>query len=107
MTEGRKDDAGKARIELWPPEAITALAEIMTFGAAKYGDRNWEKGMAWGRLYGAAMRHLWAWWKGEEADPESGRSHLYHAGCCIVFLIALEARKKGTDDRPGKRADHG
>lgn len=104
MTEGRKDDSGKERMELIPPEAMIALGEIMTFGAAKYGDRNWERGMAWGRLFGAAMRHLWAWWRRDETDPETGRSHLWHAFCCIAFLVALEERKHGTDDRPRGKA---
>ena len=65
----------------------------------KTGDRNWEKGMKWGRVYGALMRHLWAWWRGEKADPETGMSHLWHAGCCIAFLITYEQRGIGEDDR--------
>ena len=101
MSEGRKDDQGKPRMELLPPELLTATAEILTFGAQKYEDRNWEEGMAWSRPFGALMRHMWAWWRGEPADPETGKSHLWHASCCIAFLIAYEARGSGTDDRPG------
>jgi hypothetical protein len=33
-------------------------------------------------------------------DHESGRSHLAHAACCVLFLLAYERRKVGTDDRP-------
>lgn len=97
---GRKDDADKPRLELMPPEAMVALGDILTFGAKKYGDRNWERGMGWGRLFGAALRHLWAWWRRDAADPETGKSHLAHAACCIIFLIAYEERRVGTDDRP-------
>ncbi len=97
--EGRKDDAAKVRMDLFPPEAIEGISAVLTFGAAKYGDRNWERGMSWGRVFGALMRHMWAWWRGEQRDPETGMSHLWHAGCCIVFLIAYEARRTGTDDR--------
>ena len=100
MTEGRKDDAGKPRHELIPPEAVEALADVLTFGATKYGDRNWERGMAWSRVYGAAMRHAWAWWRGEKADPETGLSHLKHLLCCVAFLVAFEERGAGSDDRP-------
>lgn len=100
MSEGRKDDAAKVRMELLPPELIEATATVLTFGAKKYEDRNWEKGMKWGRVFGALMRHLWAWWRNEAADPETGYSHLWHAACCLAFLIAYEQRNVGEDDRP-------
>jgi Domain of unknown function (DUF5664) len=100
LTEGKKFDTGKVRYELLPPELLDSTAQILTFGAAKYGDRNWEAGMNWSRVFGALMRHMWAWWRGEGVDPESGKSHLWHAACCIAFLIAYEARQAGTDDRP-------
>ncbi|QPC43478.1 hypothetical protein HW532_12705 [Kaustia mangrovi] len=97
---GRKDDGGKLRMELIPPEVVEATAAVLTFGASKYEDRNWERGMKWGRVFGALMRHLWSWWRRERADPETGYSHLWHAACCIAFLIAYEARQCGEDDRP-------
>lgn len=100
MTEARKDDGEKARMELLPPEFIEATAIVLTFGARKYESRNWEKGMQWGRVFGALMRHMWAWWRGERGDPETGYSHLWHAACCIAFLIAYEQRNVGEDDRP-------
>jgi hypothetical protein len=98
--EGRKDDSGKMRMELLPPELLEGTAIVLGFGAKKYSDRNWEKGMKWGRVYGALMRHMWAWWRGEVADPETGYSHLWHAACCLSFLMAYEQRKIGEDDRP-------
>ena len=97
---GTKLDQGKARIDLAAPEMIFAMADILTFGAQKYGERNWEKGMAWGRLFGALMRHMWAWWAGEQIDAETGKSHLWHASCCLMFLVAYQQRKSATDDRP-------
>lgn len=100
MSEGRKDDGGKARHDLIPPELPDAVAQVLAFGAAKYAPRNWEKGMAWGRPFAALMRHMWAWWRGEKADPETGMSHLWHAACCITFLLSYEARGIGDDDRP-------
>lgn len=98
--EGRKDDGGKARYDLIPPEIEEAIAKGLAFGAAKYGERNWEKGMNWGRPFAALRRHMAAWWCGEANDPETGMSHLHHAACNIAFLIAFEQRKIGTDDRP-------
>jgi hypothetical protein len=97
--EGRKDDSEKIRLDLIPPELVFAVGSILTFGAVKYADRNWEKGMKWGRVFGALMRHMWAWWRGDTCDPETGKSHLWHAACCITFLIAYEERNIGEDDR--------
>jgi hypothetical protein len=57
--------------------------------------------MAYSRLYAATMRHMTAWWEGEKADPETGFSHLSHASCCALFLLAFELRGIGSDDRPG------
>lgn len=109
LSEGTKYDTGKVRIELLPGEFIYAVAKILTFGAEKYDDRNWELGMKWSRVYGALMRHLWAWWQGKgptnenfvfgETDEETGFSHLWHAGACLCFLITYEIRKTGEDDR--------
>ena len=99
-TSGHKDDQDKIRMELIPPELMTSVGDILTGGAKKYDDRNWEKGMKWSRVYGALLRHLNAWWGGEPQDPETGRSHLWHAACCITFLLTYEIRKIGEDDRP-------
>lgn len=98
--EGRKDDTGKLPYHLLPPELMEQVATVLEFGARKYEPRNWEKGMAWSRVFSALMRHMWAWWRGEPADPETGFSHLAHAGCCLAFLIAYEQRQTGVDDRP-------
>lgn len=98
--EGRKDDAAKAPHHLIAPEMQDALAAVLAFGAAKYAPRNWEKGMAWSRPFSAMLRHMWAWWRGEGTDAETGMSHLWHAACCVMFLIAYEARGTGNDDRP-------
>jgi hypothetical protein len=98
--EGRKDDGGKLPIHLLPTDALECITEVLDFGAKKYAPRNWEQGMAWSRVYRACIGHLWKWWRGVPADAETGKSHLWHAGCCILFLIAYEKRKVGSDDRP-------
>lgn len=98
--EGRKNDQEKNRLDLLPFDALEEVGQILTLGAAKYGVGNWRKGMAWHRLFGAALRHLWAWYRREETDPESGRSHLAHAACCVLFLLSYTLTKSGEDDRP-------
>ena len=99
-SEGRKDDSGKTPWHLMPPDALNQIAQVLEFGANKYGDRNWEKGMNWSRPFSALMRHMWAWWRGESRDPETGLSHLAHAGCCILFLLTYQGHATGKDDRP-------
>jgi hypothetical protein len=94
-----KYDGLKPRVDLIPSEVIFAMGEMFRHGADKYDDRNWEKGMKWSRVFGSTMRHLWAWWGGEDIDPESNKPHLYSAACCIAMLIAYRERKNGTDDR--------
>ena len=97
---GWKNDQEKVRTDLLPIDGLMEEAQVWTFGAKKYEPRNWEKGLAWSRPYGALLRHIWAWWSGEEFDPETGISHLAHASCCIRMLQCYRIRQVGEDDRP-------
>lgn len=96
-----KFDSGKPATDLLPFDALTEVAKVLTFGAKKYSRRNWEKGMGWGRLIAAGLRHVFAFMGGEDIDPESGLPHLAHANCCFLMALALTLRKTGTDDRKG------
>jgi hypothetical protein len=73
--QGKKFDEEKLRLDLLPIDPLRAIGKILTFGAKKYGDRNWEKGLKWSRVYGALQRHLFAYWDGEDTDEETGESH--------------------------------
>lgn len=107
---GVKFDDGKVRDDLIPPEVEEAIATVLAFGARKYAERNWEKGMLWSRPYAATRRHLRNWFarrdfgKGPGNDKDSGYSDLWHAATNIAFLIAYELRGVGTDDRPAALA---
>lgn len=103
MNEGRKFDTQKARYDLIPPEAIEALAQLYSIGAVKYGDRNWEQGMKWGRVFAAMMRHAWAWFRGEKYDQTDGQHHLIAVAWNAFSLYTYETRGLGLDDR-GKGA---
>lgn len=97
---GMKLDSGKAPWHLVPYDALEDVVAVLNYGATKYSPRNWENGMAWSRVFAATMRHLTAWWSGEDNDKETGLSHLAHAACCIMFLLAYNKRRTGTNDRP-------
>lgn len=99
LTTAVKSDEGKPRLDLVPFDALLEVGRALEYGERKYAARNWEKGMAWGRLTGAAMRHLSRWMVGENRDPESGLHHLAHFACCALMLLALVLRKHGWDDR--------
>lgn len=98
-SEGTKHDSDKIRMELLPAYSLEQIAKVLTFGARKYDSWNWTKGFDFSRLQGATQRHLAAWSKGEDTDPESGISHLAHAGCCILFLLWMERHRPDLDDR--------
>lgn len=94
-----KNDTGKLRFDLLPPEALEAVAEVYTIGAKKYADRNWEKGLSWGRVFAALMRHAWAWMRGETFDQVDGQRHMASVAWCALALLTYEIRKTGVDDR--------
>jgi hypothetical protein len=86
-TGGRKFDGGKLEYGLLPPYALEETVKVLTFGAQKYERDNWQKVPDSKRRYfDALQRHMWAWKKGEQLDPESGIHHLAHAMCCLMFL---------------------
>lgn len=96
----QKFDGEKIRMELLPPFALTSIADVFTFGAKKYDSWNWSKGLEWNRVYGALQRHLNSWYNREGVDSETKKSHLHHAGCCIMMLIDLEQYRPDLDNRP-------
>ena len=90
-TTGSKHDSGKPLMGAVPPNAMFAVARVLTFGAEKYGRDNWRQvESAETRYLDAALRHLNAYQRGEVADPESGESHLAHALCSLMFMLELQ-----------------
>ena len=99
MTEGQKYDQGKPPMDLLDGYALEQIALVLAHGAEKYGRYNWRGGIAYSRLIAAILRHLTAFNNGQDADPESGISHLAHAGCGIMFLLWMTKFKSELDDR--------
>lgn len=76
---------GKGRFDLISPIALERLALMYERGAAKYDDRNWEKGQPVTRVMDCALRHLnkhLAGWRDED--------HLAAALWNVAAMIHIE-----------------
>jgi hypothetical protein len=104
-TGGRKFDGGKPQYGLLPVYALEENVKVLTVGAQKYEPDNWKRVPDGPRRYfDAALRHLFAFKRGETNDPETGLHHLAHALCCIQFILDLELAEKASQVPP-KPAD--
>ncbi len=74
-TGSRRDTReGKGRYDLLPPYAISRLAAVFERGAAKYGDRNWEKGQPLTRFLDSALRHTFQVLEGKTDEDHAGQA---------------------------------
>lgn len=98
-------DITKLRYDLIPADFLEFLARIFTYGATKYDDNNWMKGLNASELYACAARHLQKWWAGEDLDEDdgaqkgSGMSHLWHALWNVGAMAYFERHRPDLDDR--------
>lgn len=88
-----------ARFDLMPARQLWKLAEHYGKGAAKYELRNWERGYAWSLSFAALMRHAWAFWAGEDNDPESGMPHMAAVAFHALALMEFAETHPDKDDR--------
>lgn len=89
------------RYDLVPAEPLRLLATLYGRGASKYEARNWERGYAWSLSFAALQRHAWAFWRGEDVDPETGLPHVTAVAWHAFALAEFMARQPAFDDRPG------
>ncbi len=99
VATGVKHDTSKPPMDLLDPLAMEGIANVLDFGASKYSRSNWRGGISHSRLVAAALRHIMAYNRGEDLDPESGLSHIDHAACCVMFLANMIATRPDLDDR--------
>ena len=94
---GVKYDNGKLQWTLLPFRAIKEVLEVLAFGAKKYAADNWKiVPEARTRYVDAAFRHLTDWHLKERLDGETGKSHLAHAICCLLFLLWFEQEDRSN-----------
>jgi len=91
LKTGVKFDQEKPQWTLVPFKAFDHVVEVLTIGARKYAPDNWKKvPNARQRYIDAAFRHMSAYAGGEKLDAETGKNHLAHAACCLLFLLAFD-----------------
>ena len=98
MSEFKKFDGKKNRLELIEPDFILGLGRVLSFGADKYEAHNWKKATSeedQERIKGAMLRHMMAYISGEKIDPETGESHLHHISCNSMFLNYFDKDMRG------------
>jgi len=94
-----------ARFDLVPVGPLTKLAEHYGRGAEKYEDRNWERGIDWSLSYAALMRHVVAWWGGEDCDEDTGSTHMAAVAWHAFALMEYATTHPELDNRPFSEGD--
>lgn len=100
-----KDILGAKKISFtkFPTAGLIQGTRAMMDGAVKYGPYNWRDEPVQAHIYvDAAIRHLFAWFSGEENSGDAGVHHLGHAMACCAILIDAQENNCLADDRPGK-----
>lgn len=93
---GAKLDAGKpeAGLLLDFPRALTAVAQVATFGARKYSRGGWLSVKEGQRRYtDALLRHLLKE-RQESVDPDSGFDHAFHVAWNALARLELLLREQ-------------
>lgn len=96
---GLRYNADKTRKDLEPTFSQEQYAKILTRGALKYAERNWEKGMPWSTVLASLKRHLAAFESCEDYDPETGALHAAHIMVNAAFLTEYYKIFPQGDDR--------
>ncbi len=80
-------------------KGLINVAAIWDFGSKKYARHNWEKGLAFSRMYRSAINHALKSLT-ETNDEESGKPHLWHYACNVAMLWTMVERgRTDLDDR--------
>jgi hypothetical protein len=101
---GLRYNAGKAPMEYIPLHLLADTARVLYLVTTRpensYPPFNWARGMQWLKPYACLIRHMFAWYRGQDRDPDTGLPHLAHAMCNLLFLIHYEQSYPVGDDRP-------
>lgn len=103
-----KDSVGvkKVPFSTVPAPVLAELGLAMLEGARKYGRHNYRAvGVRTSVYYDAVLRHLTAFWEGQDTDPDSGLPHITKAIACLTVLRDSQLVGNVVDDRPPSYPD--
>jgi hypothetical protein len=92
-------NSGKLRWSLVDFDALEDMVKVLEFGTEKYTADNWKKGLKTNEIAESMMRHLFAYLRGEDIDPESGLPHTGHIMCNAMFLSYMQKFNPNYDVR--------
>lgn len=99
MSQGKKNDQNKPRLDLIPIEFTIGVAKPLTLGVTKYGEHNFRQGMKFSRLLAAAKRHIDLELAGIKADKDSGYEHWMNAAASLAMYAFMKTHRPDMDDR--------
>lgn len=99
MSEGKKDDKQKPRVDLIPVEFQIGVGKALGYGAKKYGEHNFRAGISFTRLLAAAKRHIELELAGVKQDRDTGEPHWHNAAASLAMYAFMSAHRKDMDDR--------
>ena len=97
----RGSQKGKGRYDLISTFAMRRLAGVLERGAARYGDRNWEKGIDTMRHIDSLKRHLDQYI--ENQDDEDHLAHMLANAMMLIHtdeMIKMGVYSNKLDTRP-------
>lgn len=97
-----REKLNKDPYDLVPFQEMTdAYVRVAEFGAKKYAPWNWSKGLARVQFCCSLLRHVFAYIRGEDRDPESGLMHTDH----ILWNAASLAHNVHWNLEDGRRPE--
>lgn len=104
-SRGTKWDDDKPAYGLLPVYGVELAAAVAKVGAVNYDDWNFTKGIPYSRLIAAAKRHIAAFERGEEVDPDNEIPPLGGAIWSLMALAEMSVIHPELDDRAPWAAD--
>lgn len=96
---GLKYDDGKPRVDLVDPYFYLEMGRVLGYGASKYADENWRRGIPVKKLIGSMERHIAEFKRGQAIDVESLFENLAHVAINCMMASWMVVNRPELDDR--------
>jgi hypothetical protein len=84
---GGKQTKLPVRCDLIPPDVLLGVAAVLSEGAEKYGENNWQAIVVPDHI-NHALTHIYRFQTGDTSEP-----HLLHALCRLFFAAYLQNKE--------------